>query len=344
MILSACLCGNPSGIKGPMSFRRLILGGMIAGCLAGMVAASPPDQVLRPVARDAGAVPVAEPAVTAVIQPIGLADQFISTSNLVPLLPTGDLRPQLRPVGLGLRPLVQTGALIRPLAREDRLPEARWDGRAGTESWTRAAWDGLRDASRDITDVIPRDIATWCPGYVQNDSYERRAFWVGLMSALARHESTYNPRAVGGGGQWYGLLQIYPPTADHFGCDAQSGSELQDPEANLACAARIMSVTVARDNAVALHDGRWQGVAADWGPFTSEAKREDMAAWTREQDYCQLDLAVRVAPRPPARPGEGLLPPVNAGIRPLIRPDGLVPPTLGPAWAAEARGVLLALN
>jgi hypothetical protein len=36
--------------------------------------------------------------------------------------------------------------------------------------------------------------------------------------------------------------------------------------------------------------------------MTNAAKREEMAAWTRSQDYCQVQTAVTVALRPPARP------------------------------------------
>ena len=70
----------------------------------------------------------------------------------------------------------------------------------------------------------------------------RRAFWVGMMSALSKHESTYNTRAVGGGDLWYGLLQIYPDTARRYGCRARKGEALNNPVENLSCAARIMAV------------------------------------------------------------------------------------------------------
>ncbi len=104
------------------------------------------------------------------------------------------------------------------------------------------------------------------------------------MSALARYESTWNPRAVGGGGRWFGLVQIAPATARHYGCGATSGRALKDGAANLRCAIRIMAQTVPRDGVVA---ARGRGVAADWGPFHDPAKRAQMAAWTRAQPYCR---------------------------------------------------------
>jgi len=56
---------------------------------------------------------------------------------------------------------------------------------------------------------------------------------------------------------------------------------------------------VSRDRAVALHDGRWRGVAADMGPMTNYNKIAEMAAWTSKQDYCQPQAH---SIRPQARP------------------------------------------
>ncbi len=243
-------------------------------------------------------------------------------------------RPAARPLAMVRYPVVvQTGAAIRPQVRHD-LPETRWDNRADADTWTRAVLSALNGQRHDLSDVLPRDIGHWCPAYAQNPDYLRDAFWVGMISALARHESTMNPRAVGGGGQWYGLLQIFPPTARHFGCAATTGEELMNPTANLACAARIMTVTVRRDQAVAVLDGRWRGVAADWGPMTEDHKRAEMMAWTRAQDYCVIHAPQL---RPVARPA-GLMPaaalPGPALIRPLARPwRGL--PALAPYTIAR---------
>ena len=194
--------------------------------------------------------------------------------------------------------LVQTGAgTTRPQARDPFLPRTRWDKRADHPLWTRAAMSAVATAT-DLDSIVPRDIAAWCPAYAQNPPAQRRAFWVGMMSALARYESTLNPRAVGGGASWYGLLQISPATARGYGCRATSGEALLDPLANLSCAARIMGVTVARDRAVALFDGRWRGVAADWGPMSHPAKIAEMAEWTRAQSYCQPTQTLRPVARP----------------------------------------------
>ncbi len=160
----------------------------------------------------------------------------------------------------------------------------RWDHLPQAEDWTASALAALDSHGANLPQITPRDIEAWCPAYPEADVEQRKAFWSGLISTLAKHESTWNPRAVGGGGLWFGLVQIAPPTARGYGCDARSGTALKDGSANLSCAIRIMSYTVARDEVVSRG---MRGVAADWGPFHSSRKREDMRAWVSAQPYCQ---------------------------------------------------------
>lgn len=166
------------------------------------------------------------------------------------------------------------------------LPVMAWDHQGEhTDAWTAATLAALQTEGAALLSEVPADIATWCPSYVEAPPRERAAFWAGLLSALARFESTWNPQAVGGGGRWFGLVQISPGTARAYGCDADSGSELTDGAANLQCAVEIAARTVTRDGVVAAGGG---GFAADWGPFTSADKRAEMAAWVSSQDYCRV--------------------------------------------------------
>ena len=171
---------------------------------------------------------------------------------------------------------------------QDVLPEALpvmgWDARPEADAWTESTLQALQNEGVALLSEVPGDIGTWCPGYAQAAPTERAAFWSGLLSALARHESTWNPQAVGGGGQWFGLVQISPRTAQGYGCAADSGAALKDGAANLECAVRIAAHTVLRDGVVAAGGG---GLAADWGPFASADKRAQMAAFTSQQSYCQ---------------------------------------------------------
>ncbi len=186
-----------------------------------------------------------------------------------------------------------------PAPRDPNVPRARWEFRNGGLLWTRVALSAIETHGQALLDVVPRDIAEWCPAYPENNREDRAAFWAGMMSALTRYESTYNPRAVGGGNRWFGLLQIYPPTAEFRKCRVQTGEGLKSASANLNCAVRIMAITVPRDDAISLKENRWKGVAADWGPIRTDWMRRDMQRYTKRQTYCRPLAEVR----PKARPG-----------------------------------------
>ena len=199
---------------------------------------------------------------------------------------TGDLAAQL--------PRFYTD--LRPPARSSFVPRTRWQHMRGNEVWTRAALSALKEHGKPLVDLVPGDIDTWCPAYKNETDQGRGAFWVGFLSALAKHESTYKPWAVGGGGRWYGLLQILPGTARGYKCNVATGEALKNGAANLSCAVRIMANTVPRDGVIYGRGGR--GVAADWGPMRSAAKRSDMARWLRRQNYCKPVNATRPRARP----------------------------------------------
>lgn len=191
---------------------------------------------------------------------------------------------------------------LRPPARQETLPRTRWQHMEGHAVWTRAALSALKDHGKPLVELVPADIATWCPAYPQAPDADRRAFWVGFLSALAKHESTYRPWAVGGGGKWYGLLQILPGTARGYKCRVGTGAALKNGGANLSCAIRIMAHTVPRDGVIhGYKNKKGRGVTADWGPMHSKAKRRDMAGWLRKQTYCTPVEATRPQLRPSQR-------------------------------------------
>lgn len=164
-------------------------------------------------------------------------------------------------------------------AGEATTPVMQWDFRPEAETWTAATLRALETHGAELPAMVPADYAEWCPDYPNQTPEMRAAFWSGLLSALAKHESTWNPEAVGGNGSWYGLVQIAPGTAQGYGCAAQTGAELQSGPANLSCAVRIASAQVTERGTIN------RGML-DWGPFHSQAKRSEMAAWTRAQPYC----------------------------------------------------------
>lgn len=182
-----------------------------------------------------------------------------------------------------------------PPVRDGNIPRTRWEHRADAPLLTRSALSALKAHGAPLIRAVPRDISAWCPGYANGNEARRRAFWVGFLSALAKHESTYDPKAIGGGGRWHGLLQILPSTARGYKCRAGSGEALRHGPDNLSCAIRIMAHTVPRDGVVS--EGR-RGVAADWGPLTVASKRAEMQGWLKAQSYCKPLSSVRPRSRP----------------------------------------------
>jgi hypothetical protein len=174
---------------------------------------------------------------------------------------------------------------VEAKAKKVTLPAMRWDAAPRASEWTQNALLQVAEHDAELTHTVPADIEVYCPGYASASKDERRAFWVGIMSATAKYESGFNQAAVGGKGRYVGLMQISVPTAQHYGCDANSSAELKDGAANLSCAVDIIAPHVAADGMVAGNGNR--GIARDWGPWSSAKNRAAIAAWTRSQSYCQ---------------------------------------------------------
>lgn len=286
----------------PLHAGGWTLGGTIA-VIAGLAASAEP---LAPTAAELRAPGALLASVEAVVPVAFQAPPAVSQAPAAaPPMAAAPLRPRARALaGIPVEVSVRSGASLRPEPRPVFTAEARWDGTGQGEAWSVAAMRAIDAAPRDLTELVPADIGSWCPGYERNPRHLRAAFWVGTVSALARYESTFREAAVGGGGAWHGLLQIAPATARAYGCEAGSGEALREGEANIACAIRIMSRTVSRDGVVAAGGG---GIAADWGPMARQSAREAMREWVSGQSYCEATGAVWAALVPPPRP-EGLGP------------------------------------
>lgn len=171
------------------------------------------------------------------------------------------------------------------LSTSGQMPPMQWDVRAEGTEWTRDTLAALQMHDAVLASTVPGDVESWCPGYDNASIEDRRAFWAGLMSAVARYESTWNPQASGGGGRYIGIMQISPVSADYHQCEADTVAELKDGSENLECAAQMMASAVARDGLVA--GGGNRGIGRDWMPLRDAGKRAAMADWTRAQPYCQ---------------------------------------------------------
>ena len=174
-----------------------------------------------------------------------------------------------------------------PALMAEALPKMRWDHVPEAAKWTNAALVSVEKYDSKLAAQIPDDINTWCPGYESASMDDRRAFWVGVLSAVAKYESGYNAKAAGAG-RYYGLMQISTQTARAYRCEANTGSELKSGAANLDCAVKIIARQVGRDGMVSGKGNR--GVARDWGPMSKAKVRADIAAWTGKQAYCAMPV------------------------------------------------------
>lgn len=174
----------------------------------------------------------------------------------------------------------RVGALMAP-----HRPVMAWDHRPEAAGWTAATLAAVAAQDAALAKAVPQDIADWCPAYPDAPLADRRAFWAGLLSALARHESGWNPRAAGGGGRYVGLMQISPRSARNYGCTADSAAALKDGARNLECAVTMMGHQVARDGQVSGKAGN-RGIGRDWTPLRHAEKRAGLQDWTRAQAYC----------------------------------------------------------
>jgi soluble lytic murein transglycosylase-like protein len=164
-------------------------------------------------------------------------------------------------------------------------PVMRWDHRPEAQAWTKSTMAAIATEDSNLAARVPADIEGWCPAYEKASIENRRAFWSGLLSAVAKYESSWNPAATAGKGRYIGVMQISPKSAANYNCDATTSKLLKDGAANLQCAVKMMARQVGRDGLVA-GDGN-RGIGRDWMPLHKKAWRADMKAWTSKQAYCQ---------------------------------------------------------
>lgn len=177
-------------------------------------------------------------------------------------------------------------------------PAADWDWRPDGRVWTDMAHVALVDLGSGLLSTTPRDIADYCPSYERLNDEQRRAFWVYLLSRLARFESSHDPAvrftesfndSQGNPVISRGLLQISKESANGYGCRIADAAELHNPEVNIRCGVRILNRWVAeRDGVIAARtDGQWLGAARYWSPFRNDSRRAQIASATASQSYCR---------------------------------------------------------
>jgi len=192
---------------------------------------------------------------------------------------------------------MQIMACLPALAQPAGPPAARWDSKPDGRAWTQMTLESLGQHGMGLVSMVPSDIGNYCPAYQTADQSKRMAFWVGLISALAKFESSYKPEAKftepnifdaqGNRVVSRGLLQISIESGRGYGCVIPTAEALHEPVVNLACTVRIMNRLITRDGLIGSTADPWKGAAAYWSPFRKQARRQDIQNWTKRQAYCR---------------------------------------------------------
>jgi hypothetical protein len=178
------------------------------------------------------------------------------------------------------------------------LDYAAWAKSNRDGSWTRSAEYAV--ANSPLVRLVPKDIVYFCPAYPTLHANERRKFWVGLLSAMAKPESNFKPQ------RFYqekfndrkgrpvisrGLLQISIESAnqERYGCDIPYPAKLHDPAVNLACGVKILSKWVSTDGIIAKHSQprAHKGGSRYWSTLRPQRGHlRGIADFTRKLPFC----------------------------------------------------------
>jgi Transglycosylase SLT domain len=179
----------------------------------------------------------------------------------------------------------------------DALSVADWDQVPQGTAWTALLETALEEKGADLLAAEPSDVAEFCPGFAALASKGRQAFYVGLISRMARFESNFNPNtnftesfpdSQGRPVVSRGLLQLSIESANAYpGCTLENPEQLHDPATNLDCGVVILNRLVSRDQAIGRRvDGRWRGGAAYWSVLRPP-RRAEVSAFTADLEVCR---------------------------------------------------------
>ena len=184
-------------------------------------------------------------------------------------------------------------------AEASQVPDyAAWKTVNKDGSWTAAAENAVQATT--LTNLVPKDIQTFCPAYEGLDAVKRTRFWAGLLSAMAKPESGFKPETkyvepdiVDANKEKVvsrGLLQISIESANQraYACAIKNADDLHKVEVNLNCAARIMRHWVAKDGLVAAANKPAVGGARYWSVLRGwRGHLGEIRGFTNSMEVCK---------------------------------------------------------
>jgi uncharacterized protein YraI len=173
-----------------------------------------------------------------------------------------------------------------------------WDGKhPSSKQWNVYARDAIRQKGQALTSDTPSDVSSFCPAYSRRSAADKEQFWIGLLSAMTRFESNYNPKlsytenfrdSQGNRVVSRGLLQLSLESARNYGCVLSSAQALHEPQANLSCGVRIVNRWVERDGVIAGGSSSgWRGAARYWSVLRKQSTLSQIKSMTRALSVCQ---------------------------------------------------------
>jgi hypothetical protein len=148
-------------------------------------------------------------------------------------------------------------------------------------------------SNHELTSLVPRDIASFCPAYTSQSPAGRASFWQALLTAVVKPESNYETATAyweDGRQQQFslGLLQLSYNDNAGYSCGFTTEAQVTDPDRNLACGIRIVSKLVKRDGRIGGDAGSTNGAAAYWSTLRSSSRaRAEIIRVTTELPVCQ---------------------------------------------------------
>jgi hypothetical protein len=172
------------------------------------------------------------------------------------------------------------------------------------EKNTDGNWTATAEAAVEASGLpasLPEDVEMFCPGYKGRSVSDRKKFWVGLLSVVAKLESNFKPEStytesfVDSQGKKVisrGLLQISIESANHrkYACNIKAVEELHDPARNLACGVKILNAWVKTDNVIATYsNGPARGGGRYWSTLRERRKHlPEIIKFTRALNVCAV--------------------------------------------------------
>lgn len=185
---------------------------------------------------------------------------------------------------------------VVPTVQDPSAFPADWDSKPRGPEFTRATLKALDELGAELLAANPSDAGNFCPTYPSLTVEGRRRFWLMLISAMTRFESSFNPAATFAepapldGVISRGLLQLSVASANQsaYGCNATKET-LHDPEGNLRCGVRIMRNRIAKHGVIATGSGSSaRGLASYWSVlWTTRDSRGSIIAKTRALAACK---------------------------------------------------------